>query len=388
MECVNVPGVAGSADMKICQLCAVDFTLKWFLLPLIDTQRDNGDEVIAVCSFGNYVNEMRADGYTIENIKISRSMNVFKHVYSIWKLYRYFRIESFDVVHVHTPVASFIGRIAAFFARVPMVVYTAHGFYFHDDMSALKKNFHIGLERFAGRFTDLLFTQSAEDAETAINLGIMSKFRVFAIGNGVDIHKFHSLKTDLRDSLGIPEEAFVIGMIGRLVEEKGVVEFLDAAIMVVATHPDAYFMLVGGRLPSDHASSVETKIDSAKKLLGKRLILTGLRDDIPDILSTMNLFCLPSWREGMPRTIIEAMMVGLAVVATNIRGSREEVIDEHTGLLVPVRDSKKLSTAIIRCIENPSWTQNLGKAGYERALNLYDEKKVVDFQIDIINRFV
>ncbi len=372
--------------MKICQLCAVDFTLKKFLQPLIDGQTDIGNEVIAVCSDGEYVKGMQKDGYLIETIPINRSMHPLKHLKSIWNLYWYFRRESFDVVHVHTPVAALVGRIAAYLARVPLVVYTAHGFYFHDDMPFFKKFFHITLEKLAGGLTDLLFTQSAEDAVTAVNLKIMSRNHVFAIGNGVDVSRFQVPKIDLRLSLGIPYDAFVLGMIGRLVEEKGVVEFLEAAMMVAANNPKVYFILVGDRLPSDHDSAVDIIIARAKKILDKRLVLTGLRDDIPDLLSAMDVFCLPSWREGMPRTIIEAMMMGLPVVATDIRGSREEVINEKTGLLVPVRKAKQLARAVNRCIDNPIWSQKLGKAGYQRALEFYDESKVVSLQIDLINK--
>ena len=374
--------------MKVCQLCAVDFTLKKFLLPLIDGQLDNGDEVIAVCSEGEYVKGMRKDGYLIDTIPISRSMHPLKHLNSIWKLYWYFSRESFDVVHVHTPVAALVGRIAAYLARVPLVVYTAHGFYFHDDMPFFKRKFHIILEKLAGRLTDLIFTQSTEDAEAAVNLGVMPRNHVFAIGNGVDVSRFQTPKIDLHSSLHIPVDTFVIGMIGRLVEEKGVVEFLEAAMMVAGTSPNAYFILVGDRLPSDHATTVEVIIEQAKKKLGSRLVLTGLRDDIPELLSVMDVFCLPSWREGMPRTILEAMMMGLPVVATDIRGSREEVVHEKTGLLVPVRKPTLLAKAISRLINEPSWAQQLGENGRERALDLYDERKVVKLQLYYIKRFI
>jgi len=373
--------------MKICQVCAVDFTLKKFLLPLVDAQKMNGDEVTAVCSNGKYVEGMRNHGYSIDVIPIERSMNLFKHVYSIWLLYWYFRRESFDVVHVHTPIAALLGRIAAFLARVPLVVYTAHGFYFHDEMPSFKRKLHIGLEKFASYFTDLLFTQSQEDAESAIDLGIMQSQRVFAIGNGVDIYKFASVKVDLRSSLTIPENAFVIGMIGRLVKEKGVVDFLDAAMMVANSNPDVYFILIGERLSSDHAAAVDDKIEMAKEALGARLILTGLRDDIPALLSLMNVFCLPSWREGMPRTIIEAMATSLPVIATNIRGSREEVIHEETGLIVSVGEPKKLANAFLRLIKDPMWAKSLGMAGYQRATKNYDEKKIVNLQISLIKQF-
>ena len=378
--------------MKICQLCAVDFTMRKFLLPLIDGQVVHGDNVIAVCSDGEYVQGMLDEGYQIHTIRISRSLHLLKHMCSIWKLYRYFRHEKFDIVHVHTPVASIVGRTAAFFARVPFVVYTAHGFYFHDDMSKTKRRLHIFLEKVAGKITDLMFTQSEEDAKTAIEKKLLPPDRVYAIGNGVDIERFnpknYSKRNALRKELNIPEDAYVIGMIGRQVAEKGVVEFFEAAKIVAEQHSNVYFLLVGGRLKSDYAVSVNQAIEEAKKSMGNRLILTGMRSDIPELLSIMDLFTLPSWREGMPRTIIEAMMMGLPVVATDIRGSREEVVSEKTGMLVPVRNPEKLAEAFERFIKNPTWGTELGKAGRKRALELYDEQKVVAFQIKMIDRHV
>ena len=392
LGCFDVSSMAGEYEVKICQLCAVDFTMRKFLLPLIDGQVAHGNTVTAVCSDGEYIQGMLDEGYQIHTIPISRSMHPLKHIRSIWKLYRYFRQEKFDIVHVHTPVAALVGRIAAFIARVPFVVYTAHGFYFHDDMSNTKRRPHIFLEKVAGKVTDLMFTQSEEDAKTTIEKKIMTAGRVYAIGNGVDIEKFnphnYSKRNAFRKELKIPKNACVIGMIGRQVAEKGVVEFFEAAKMVHEIHEDVYFLLVGDRLVSDHAVAVDRAILEAQEAVGSRLILTGMRSDIPKLLSIMDLFTLPSWREGMPRTIIEAMMMGLPVVATDIRGSREEVLPEETGLLVPVRNPEKLAEAFERFIKNPTWGTELGKAGRKRALELYDEQKVIAFQIKMIDKHV
>jgi glycosyltransferase involved in cell wall biosynthesis len=142
-----------------------------------------------------------------------------------------------------------------------------------------------------------------------------------------------------------------------------------------------WVLLVGGRLASDHAQGVEADFDVARRVLGDRLVAPGLRDDIPQLLAVMDLYCLPSWREGMPRTIIEAMMMAKPVVATDIRGSREEVVNEETGLLVPAKDATNLATAIARCIENPVEAKRMGEAGRQRALRLYDEREVVALQI-------
>jgi glycosyltransferase involved in cell wall biosynthesis len=374
--------------MKVCQLCAVDFTLKNFLLPLIDGMRREGWQVIAVCSDGPFVEDLRRRGYAIDTVPIARSMNPLAALRSTRALVRLFRRERFDVVHVHTPVAALIGRVAARFVGIPLVIYTAHGFYFHNEMPRWKRKLFVALERFGGRFTDLLFSQSSEDAADAVIEGIAPAARVLAIGNGVDVSRFDPSAVGngaaMRVELGIPADAFVVGMIGRQVREKGVCEYLSAAKILAQSHPRAWFLLVGERLASDHATGVEAEHVSAKAALGARLITLGLRSDVPQLLATMDLFCLPSWREGMPRTIIEAMVMAKPVVATDIRGSREEVVPEETGLLVPVQAPERLAAAIARIILDRDWGKALGAAGRRRALRLYDEGRVVALQLERI----
>lgn len=375
-------------NRRVCQLCAVDFTLRNFLLPLVDGMQARGWEVTAVCSNGPYTEELRARGYRVTNIPIARSMNPISALRSIWLLWRYFRREQFDIVHVHTPVAALVGRIAAVLAGTSLVIYTAHGFYFHEGMPAWKRKIFVLLERFGGAMTDLLFSQSREDAEDAVHEGIATTRNVLTIGNGVDVERFDPEKVGnqsaLRGQLGIPENAFVIGMIGRQVREKGIVEFLQAAEMAAARDGNIYFLLIGERLDSDHAAGVQAEFERARQQLGARLVAPGLRRDIPQLLAAMDLFCLPSWREGMPRTIIEAMMMERPVLATDIRGAREEVVAGETGLLVPVRNERALAEAMLRLATDRELSRRMGESGRRRALDLYDERKVVALQLERI----
>jgi glycosyltransferase involved in cell wall biosynthesis len=373
--------------MKVCQLCSVDFTLKKFLLPLLDAMREAGWEVTAVCADGPYVEALRGAGYRIETLPLARSMNLLSSIKSVWMLVQLFRRERFDVLHAHTPVAALLGRIAARIAGIPLVIYTAHGFYFHDEMPALKRRLFVGIERIGGRLTDFIFTQSAEDAEAAQRLGIVNAGRVLAIGNGVSVARFNPVlqrPDETRDAFGIPRTAIVVGMIGRLVLEKGYGEFLQAAEILAVQNPNAYFLVVGERLPSDHAAGIDQALSHAQQVLGPRLILAGMREDVPALLAAMDVFCLPSYREGMPRTIIEAMMMAKPVVATNIRGSREEVVQGVTGLLVPTHDASALAQALDSLIQDAAWCARMGQAGRERALALYDEQRVVALQIEKI----
>jgi glycosyltransferase involved in cell wall biosynthesis len=371
--------------LSVCQLCAVDFTLKHFLVPLIDGMQAQGWQVASVCSSGSYIANLREQGYQVHSLPIARGFNPFKHAVTLLRLVRLFHRERFDVLHVHTPIAALLGRIAGYLCGIPMVVYTAHGFYFHDRMHPLPKAVFVFLERLGGTVTDLLFTQSAEDAATAVEKRFLTADRVVAIGNGVDPAKFKpadmEVRARIRDTLGIPADAVVIGMIGRMVSEKGYAEFFTAAAQIAPARPEVFILAIGDRLPSDHAGSIDQPLDAARVTLGPRLILTGLRSDIPDLLAAIDIFTLPSYREGMPRTIIEAMMMALPVVATDIRGSREEVVDGETGLLVPVRDASALAAALQTLVDAPDARARMGRAGRARALALFDESRVIARQI-------
>ena len=374
--------------LKVCQLCAVDFTLAHFLTALVDGMQTQGWAVTAVCSDGPFVRDLRARGYQIETLPIARGLNPVKHLVSLVRLIALFRRERFDLLHAHTPIAALLGRIAARAAGIPFVVYTAHGFYFHDQMGAVPRALFTWLERLGGGLTDLLFTQSAEDARTAIEKKFNPPERVLAIGNGVDAARFDPSHIDararIRAELGIPEHAIVIGMIGRLVAEKGYGEFFDAARTVVAQGFPVFFVAVGERLASDHAARIDAQLAAASAALGARLIVTGQRADIAQLLCAFDIFTLPSYREGMPRTIIEAMLMARPVVATDIRGSREEVVAGETGLLVPARDANALAQAFITLINDAPLRTRMGQAGRARALALYDEAQVVRLQIATI----
>jgi len=379
--------------MKVCQVCAVDFTVEKFLLPLIDGMESVGWEVTTICTGGPAVSFLSKKGYRFRTVSISRSMNLFKAIKTIFHLYKIFKQEKFDIIHVHTPVAALLGRIAASFVKQSFVIYTAHGFYYHEEMPFLKRKFYIILEIIAGKFTDLLFCQSAEDTLSAVKNRIISENRAFTIGNGVDEIKFNPLNythtvNDNRKHLGIPANAFVVGIIARMVKEKGYTELLEASVQLAERFPNFYLLVVGAKLESDHDISIEKDIKNTKSKLGKNLILLGYRDDTPMILSLMDVFCLPSYREGLPRTIIEAMMMGKPVVASKIRGCRELVIHDQTGLLVSPKNTLELTNAIEKIMLNKELRLKMGIKAMKSANIFHKEQRIVELQINIINKFI
>ncbi|MCX7766383.1 MAG: glycosyltransferase family 4 protein [Candidatus Sumerlaeia bacterium] len=381
--------------LKVLQICAVDFTVKNFLLPLIKFLELQGFEVTTVCTPGEFFHELRQQGINLHGIPIARSFNLWRHLISGKKLFSFIRQHRFQIVHTHTPVASLIGRITARLAGVPIILYTAHGFYFHERMSPTARQFHIWLEKIAALFCDFIFTQSEEDRQTAIKLNICKEHKIAWIGNGIDLHRFNPAnikredKENLLKELGLEQAQFIVGIIGRLVREKGFMEFFTAASQILKRYPKTYFLVIGDALVSDYdASKAEIHRHIEQLGIKDHVRFTGFRSDIPQLLSLMNVYTLPSYREGMPRSIIEAMAMAKPVVATNIRGCREEIVDGKTGFLVPVGDATALAEAILRLLENPELAEEIGKRGRDRAIELYDEQLVLQRQLEVYKKLI
>ncbi|MBM3585026.1 MAG: glycosyltransferase family 4 protein [Alphaproteobacteria bacterium] len=372
--------------MKIAQVCAVDFTFARFLLPLALAERDADHQVVAVCSPGPMLERVAAAGLRVAPVAIPRGLAPLALLTAYRALADLFRAERFDMVHAHTPVAAALARLAAWRAGVPRIVYTAHGFYFHDRMPWWRRASWVAAEWLLGRVTHVLFCQSAEDAAFARRLRLLPAGRpVEAIGNGVDPGLFAppdaAARARQRAELKTPDDATVIVTVGRLVAEKGYAELIDAVGLL-----DAHLWIVGERLPSDQGGTVDGLLRAAASdaRRGARLRLLGARDDVPAILNAADVFVLASHREGMPRSVIEAMMAGLPVVGTDIRGTREEVVNGVTGLLVPPRDAAALAEALGTLCADAGLRAAMGAAGRHRALENYDERVVIRRQLAVL----
>lgn len=371
---------------KILELCAVDTTVKNLLSPLIDYLSDNGFEVTALCSEGPFTNELKDQGYNIKNIEIKRNILSINNLFAIFKIAKYIKKENFDIIHVHTPIASVIGRAAAKIAGVPIVAYTAHGFYFHENMNFLSYNFILNIEKFFGKFfTDYIFTQSREDMQTAIEKNIIDNNSIETIGNGVDPSIFDPKsknRNKLKEDLGFEINDIVICFVGRLVEEKGIFELVEAFEKISHKYNRAKLLIVGDSL-TDRDTETKGKLYNLidEKKLQDSIYFYGYSTDVENQLAASDIFVLPSYREGMPRSIIEAMMMSLPVIATNIRGCREEVKDKETGFLVEVQDENMLQDKLEILLNDEDLRKQLGSNGRKRALELYDEEKVLNRQL-------
>ena len=377
--------------MKILQLCAVDFTAYHFMRPLGKGLRAAGNDVTFCCSGGGWLDLLRDEGFGVKAIPVSRSYNVAHHARSLVALAGFMRRERFDIVHVHTPVAGLIGRAAARLAGVRGIVYTVHGFYFHDRMGEAPRAIFAAFERSAAAVTDVIFLVSEEDREEAIRLKIAPPEKLVYTGNGVDPTRFgkamnaaDAARFRLEQGLGVGP---VVGFVGRIVREKGAIEFVRAAAIVRAAIPDAKFVMLGEPLRSDRDNCWDEIMRLRDELgLTGSLVLAGYRKDVPAILASFDLFVLPSYREGMPVALLEAMATELPVIATAIRGCREEVVDGETGILVPPRNHEALAAAMRNILASKELMARMGAEGRSRVLERFDERKIVALQIGHIDR--
>ncbi|HVQ28523.1 MAG TPA: glycosyltransferase, partial [Vicinamibacteria bacterium] len=178
----------------------------------------------------------------------------------------------------------------------------------------------------------------------------------------------------VRASLGIAEDAPVVGFVGRLVAEKGVPELLRAARLVRERVPQTVFLLVGG---SDEEKPGSLTPDAARAAgVEGACVFTGVRHDLPELYRAMDVFALPSHREGFPRAAMEAAAMGLPCVVTDVRGCRQVVAQGENGLLVPARDDAALANALAELLLAPSLARLMGTEGRRRALRDFDEQRV------------
>lgn len=365
--------------MKILEIINVDFSLRHFLLPLMRGMRARGHEVIGACAEGPLLAPVRAEGFRVENLPPMRSLSPREQLRAVRAILRLIAREKPDIVHAHMPIAGLLGRFAARLRGVKLIAYTGHGFLFNQPGPWTRRAASLALEYAGGRMTDLFMTVSAEEAEDVRRLRIAR--RAVAIGNGRDPAIYHpdpEARARIRAALGVPEDRVVVTAVSRLVRHKGYFELVAAMRDV----PGAELWVVGERLATDRGEDLGPLFANAG--LGDRLRLLGYRADVPAVLAASDIFALPSHFEGLPMSVIEAMLTGLPVVATDIRGPREQVVDGKTGLLVPPMTVEPLAAALNRLAADAQLRQRMGEAGRKRAEELYDESRVVARTLDLM----
>jgi len=325
-----------------------------FDVTLISGYTDNPDGEIAA-----FIDEKKIDHIFIS--QLVRQINLLKDVMAFWRIYEFIKKGKFDIVHTHSSKAGMLGRWAAKLAGVKIIIHTPHGHIFYGYFRWFKTKVFICLEKITSLITDRIVTLTQRGKEEHIKYRIAKPGKFIPIYSGIEMEKFTNCRVNTakeRQRWNIPLSAPVIGTVTRLEPIKGSQYFISSLSDVVKIFPDLTAIIIG-----DGSRRKELEDDVKKLGLSENVIFMGLHKDIRPILSTFDIFVLPSLNEGMGRCLLEAQALGVPVVATKVGGVPDIVRNNVTGILVPPRNSQALSEAVIKLLKDKPLRKNMSKQG-------------------------
>jgi glycosyltransferase involved in cell wall biosynthesis len=338
----------------------------------IEVLKSLGYEIHAAANYSD-ANE-RLDSLDIirHHFDIERSPFSLKNIKAYRQLKRLMESEKFDVVHCHSPMGGVLSRLAAKAVGIPNVIYTAHGFHFYKGAPLINWLLYYPVEKFLSRFTDVLITINKEDYRRA------QKFKanrvVYVPGIGVNTNKFKHVNIDRdkkREELGISKDTIVILSIGELIKRKNHETALRAIAEINNNNKLVYLICGSGEL--------DTYLKDLAKSLGIENIVRflGFRNDIPEICIASDIFLFPSFQEGLPVSVMEAMAAGLPVVCSNIRGNTDLIYNGVGGYLINPDDVDGFMKAILELKNNPD---------IRRSFGVNNSKKVEKFSKETVKK--
>jgi glycosyltransferase involved in cell wall biosynthesis len=321
------------------------------------------DVTVACAPGGLLIDRLREEGIRVVEIpEFVRLVDPLRDLRVFLKLYRWMRRERFDVVHTHSTKAGFLGRLAARLAGVPAVLFTAHGWAFTEGRAYWKRWLIGQAERLAAKVTTKIICVSRHDQELALKFRVADEKKLVVIYNGIDPQAFTPASgSSVQKQLHI-EGASVLTCVGRLAFQKDPLTLLKAFQKL----SNCKLVLVG-----DGPLRPRVERFVLRNRLQGRAIIAGERQDIPEILAASDIFVLSSRWEGLPLTIIEAMLAGLPVVATGVGGVPELIEHGITGLLVSAGNASMLAEALHQLLQDKKLRQEMGEAGRKRALEKF-----------------
>jgi glycosyltransferase involved in cell wall biosynthesis len=266
---------------------------------------------------------------------LERLINPLKDILALFEIYCFIKKNRIQVVHTHSSKAGILGRLAAKLAKTPVIIHTVHGWSFNDYQPASIRYLYIFLEKFCATFTNKIIVVSKFDQDKGLENSVGKKNQYALIRYGLDAQVFKDAgrRSQSRQLLGLSDTDLVVGMVACFKPQKAPLDFIALAGLIKKDFPDTKFVLVGD-------GQLRKKVDIRIKQLnlGGQVILTGWHNDIPLILSGLDVFVLTSLWEGLPIVILEAMAAGVALVATDTGGIAEIVVNGTTGYLVKPQD--------------------------------------------------
>ncbi len=367
--------MAAPEPVALVHITTVPMSLR-FLAGQPGYMRERGLATHVITSPGDLLDRFaEVEGVTPHAVEMPRRITPLRDLVAVCRLWRCLRQIRPQIVHAHTPKGGLLGMIAARLAGAPVRIYHMRGLPFMSQ-TGFRRALLRWTERVACALAHQVISNSQSNLEIAVQEGLCPAHKIKVLlhgGNGVDAtHTFNpDLAGDARESIraryNIPPEAPVIGYVGRIVRDKGIVELAGAWEQLRAEYPAAHLLMVG---PFEQQDPVPARVESLLRT-DERIHLTGMIDDkadMPAFYAAMDMLALPSYREGLPNAPLEAAAMELPVVSTTAPGCVDAVADGVTGTLVPVRDAEALAGALRRYLDDAALRRAHGAAGRARAL--------------------
>jgi glycosyltransferase involved in cell wall biosynthesis len=340
--------------------------------------REAGFRVTLISSPGELLDRTAArEGVDAIGVPMQRDISLLADLVSLVRLWWLLLRLRPDIAEFSTPKAGLLGNIASWLAGVPARVYMLRGLKL-ETSNGIKKAVLLASERAASACAQVVLCNSQSMRAEALALGLAPPPKLRLIGdgssNGVDVERFCPGPSNVRSQLGLQQNALVVGFVGRLTTDKGVPELIEAFDTILKREPDAHLLLVGWFDVSEDALPTRLRVRIAKH---ERIHCTGFVRDTAPYYRAMDLMVLPSWREGFPNVVLEAAATGIPVITTICTGSRDSVVPEVTGLLIPPGYPEAISEAVLKLLRESERRRIMGDAARAWVCRHYSDERVL-----------
>ena len=344
----------------------------------VRVMRQAGFRVVLVSGPGQLLERMAArPGVECIALPMRRSIAPLADLLALVRLWWILGSYKPDLVEFSTPKAGLLGMIAARLRGLPRRVYMLRGLKL-ERSSGFKRWILLMAERVACACAHVVLCNSKSLRAEALSLGLAPAGKLLVLGegssNGVDVEHFSPGPSDVRDKIGIPREAPVVGFVGRLTRDKGLPELIVAFDRILRAEPSTHLLLVGWFDAAEDAldSELRTRI-----LSNPRIHCTGFVSDVAPYYRAMDVMVLPTWREGFPNAVLEAAASGIPVITTESTGARDAVIPEVTGLLIPPGYPEAIYESVLKLLRDPERRSQMGRAARAWVVEHYSEEQVL-----------
>jgi len=378
-----MPTTRTSGSVLVLHVCTILLTARVFIGPLMRYLAGRGYDVAVACSGAEAADgpgvsgAQEIAGCPFYPVQIPRTIHPLQDLLAVWQLYRLIRRLKPDIVHTQTSKAGVVGRLAAWLAGTPIIIHTAHAFPFHPYLPAPLRWAYVLIERWAAGLADLLMVDSESIRADGLRARVVrDPAMLVTVPMGVDLKKFSPSSQgpdNLRESIGAARQHLVVGTVARLVPDKGLGCFLRMASLIRAVRADVRFLIVG-------EGPLRSELDQLAKSLGiqSAVVFTGHRTDVPALMQVMDLFILPTLREGFGVVFAEAMAVGKATVGSRIGPVAEVIEDGITGYLAPPEDAEAFARLALDLLSDEKKRRAFGEAGRRRVEQYFSETRMCE----------